>query len=397
MELISKPIVRQREELIPPQVKHLRSYVQRYVLIHKIVLYSLVLIACTIVVIYSSPAFVFMYGKVLEDIIGIVSVVIIVCIIYLLLVRLLAPLSIEKYYEQQLVLVEIDSSKETIGRFTQAEIHDVLEKLSIRMGFLIVPGVFVYDKHMSAANAFYTNLVDHHTKAEKIVLHKSLFFILNRDQIRAVVAHELGHLIQPWPFLYRSKRFGRACELLADYNALVYAGLLPAVNSLINIYARNEYFCNLWEKAHEMLLASGFQVDSVDELAEKAAMGIEEQRTRNDSGEEQALRLVQRLQVRSKPDRLSLWQSLIMRLKIRKANRLKIWRKRWKVHIQEQFKQFYSDRYIDENEFKLLVEQLAKDKKSSLFIPSSPRELKSDHPTLHDRLLFLAQCANIIK
>jgi len=265
------------------------------------------------------------------------------------------------------------------------------------MGFLVDPGLFVYAKHKAEANAFYTRLVDHHTKTEKIVLHRNLLFVLNEEELRAVIAHELGHMIQPWPPVFPSRAYRQTLELLADYNALVYAELLPTVNALIKIYARKDYLAALWEKAQETLLEHGFQIESIDELAVKAEAHIRHAPLKEREGESEAERLVRRLLRRSQPSQLGRWQRIKQGINLRKVRQLRRWRKRWKVHLPTQFTQFYSDQHIDQREFKALIKQLAQEEQTDLFVPLPPKtQRRASHPSLRERLLFLARCANVV-
>ena len=395
MELIEKPIVCQQEENIPKEVKRLRSYIRSYMALQKVWSVFLALLLVALIAVCSSPVFLFTYGKILEAIIGVIVILLFPIMIYVF-IRAFAPKQIENYYKEALVLKQIEPSERTIGNFTYSEIHNLLEQIAYKMGFIIPPGAFIYDKHKEEANAFYTNLVDHHTKIEKIVLHENILFIVNAAELQAVIAHELGHVIQPWPFIYRSKRYSQTCEHLSDYNALVYAGLIPTINALIKIYARKDYLMAVWEKAQEILIEKGFEIESIDELSERAKTEIPQREIGDCEGESEADRLTRLVEMRASPDKLTRWQKIKQGLNLRKVRKLRCWRKRWKLHLAKQFSQFYNDRHIDENEFRILVSQLQKEKQSDLFTPPLPKEQrKSTHPMLRERLLFLARCANI--
>ena len=404
MELIADPIVCQREADIPPAVKRLRTYVQHYMIRQRVWVVLLILALVLLFILYTpgvllafsiaSPSI----GRLLDILpSGLMACIIIPPAFGMVFGRMFGPNWVEQYYKHRLVLIEIEPSSKPLGRFTYGEVHKVLKELSNQMGFVVDPGLFLYDKHKTEANAFYTSIVDHHTKTEKIVLHRNVLFILNEDELRAVLAHELGHMIQPWPLVFRSKIYGRTCELLADYNALVHAGLLPTVNALIKIYARKDYLSALWEIAQEALLENGFQIESVDELAAKADAHVRHTQLGEQEGESEAARLVRRLLRRSQPNPLSRWQRIKQGINLQKVRQLRNWRKRWKAHLPTAFTQFYSNQHIDEREFRALVEQLAKKEQSDLFVPLPPKEQKkASHPPLRDRLLFLARCANVI-
>ena len=401
MELTADPIVCQREEDIPFEVKRLRSSVQQYMVFQKLWLVLLILGIALLFIIYTpgvllaisgaSPSL----GKILDVLpSGLLAFIVIPSALYEVFGRLFGPSWVKQYYKAKLVLIEIQPSGKPLGRFTQSEIFRVLKELSNRMGFLIDPGLFLFNKHKAEANAFYTSIVDHHTKTEKIVLHRNLLFILREDELRAVIAHELGHMIQPWPLIFRSSRYSRSCELLSDYNALVYAGLLPTVNALIKIYARKDYLSALWEKAQDMLLQRRFKVESVDELAAQAHAHIRHRELGEREGESEADRLVRRVLRRSQPSPLTAWQRIKFWMHLRKVRQLRNWRKQWRVHLPDQFTQCYADQSIDEQEFKLLIVRLSKDRKSDLFVPELPgRQKRASHPPLRERLLFLARCA----
>ena len=283
MELIEKPVVCQQEENIPKEVKRLRSYVRRYMVLQKV----LVFLAIVLIIVCSSPVFLFTYGKILEAILGVIIILVLPFMIYVF-IRVFVQGHIENYYEEKLVLRQIEPSERILGNFTYSEIHSSLEKLAYKMGFIMPPGAFIYDKHKEEANAFYTNLVDSHTKINKIVLHENILFIVNSAELQAVIAHELGHVIQPWPFLYRSRRYRQTCEYLSDYNALVYAGLIPTINALIKIYARKDYLTAMWEKAQEILIDKGFDIESIDELSERAKAEIPQRAIGGYEGENEA-------------------------------------------------------------------------------------------------------------
>ena len=403
MELVADPIVCQREEDIPTEVKQLRAYVRRYMGIQKAWQVAFVLLGCVVVVAYTPTTFLYVsmswpiIGKLLDVLPGaLMAAVIFPLAIYLVFGRMFGPNWVEQYYKSRLVLIEIEPNGKPIGAFSQNDTCHVLKELSNKMGFLIDPGLFLFNKHKAEANAFYTSIVDHHTKTEKIVLHRNLLFILKEEELRAVIAHELGHMIQPWPFVFRSARYSRTCELLADYNALVYAGLLPTANALIKIYARKEYLATLWEKAQEMLLERGFQVESIDALAAQADTHIRQKELRPDEGESGADRLVRRMLKRSTPYQLSRWQRINLWMNLGKVKRLRKWRRQWRTHLTAQFTQFYADQHINEQEFKTLVERLSTDAKSDLFVPLPPTQQKqATHPSLRERLLFLARCAKV--
>lgn len=133
------------------------------------------------------------------------------------------------------------------------------------------------------------------------------------------------------------------CELLADYNALVRAGLLPTVNALSKIYARKDYLSALWEHAQETLLKSGFQLTSIDELAAEADAHIRHRTMGGQNGESEAERLIRRLVKRSHPNQLTWWQWIAGRMSLRRVRQLRKWRKQWTLHLPNQFTQFYVD------------------------------------------------------
>ncbi|MBI3323891.1 MAG: M48 family metalloprotease [Candidatus Omnitrophica bacterium] len=404
MELTTGPIVCQLEKDIPTEVKELRAYVRGYMHLQKAWQLIIVLIGCMTFLVYTptvlfyvSAAWPFL-GRLLDVLPAVfMALVVLPFAVYLVFGRIFGPNWVEQYYKARLVLIEVEPSGKPLGRFTRTEIYRVLKELSNRMGFLIDPGLFVFDKHKAEANAFYTSIVDHHTKMEKIVLHRNLLFILDAGELRAVIAHELGHMIQPWPLVFRSARYSKSCELLADYNnALVYAGLLPTVNALIKIYARKDYLSALWEKAQELLLESGFQLESIDELAVKADAHIRHGELGEREGEDEAERLVRRIMKRSTPGPRTRWQRAKLKMNLLKVRQLRRWRKQRKTHLPTQFTRFYSDHHIDKGKFEVLVQRLSGDKKSDLFVPALPRtQRKASHPSLRERLLFLARCAEV--
>ncbi len=204
MELIADPIVCQQEENIPLEVKRLRAYVRRYMALQKFWLALVILALSLLFIIYTPGALLAISGASptvgrLLDVLpsGLMACVFIPLGLYVVFGRVFGPNWVEQYYKARLVLIEIEPSGKPLGRFTRSEVFKLLRGLSNRMGFLVDPGFFVYAKHKAEANAFYTRLVDHHTKTEKIVLHRNLLFVLNEEELRAVIAHELGHMIQP--------------------------------------------------------------------------------------------------------------------------------------------------------------------------------------------------------
>ena len=402
-KLTQDPIVCQREEDIPREVKKLRGYVKRYIALQKLWLALLVCLVCVWAGICTPVGQLFLswwsppLGKLLEVMPAAYFIIFILpATVCFLVARLFGHNWVEAYYKSVLVLAAIEPSPKRLGNFTYNTIHQIANDLANRMGFLVNPGMFLYNKNRPEANAFYTSIIDHHTKTEKIVLQRNLLWIVTEDELRAVIAHELGHVIQPWPFVFRTIRFSRVCELLADYNAFVYAGLLPTVNTLIKISARRDYLAALWEKAQEILLETGFRVESVEDLAADAKASIPQQTLGDRRSEAQAERLVRQMTKRIPPDSMTYWERLKRWMRLRRVWRLRQWRKKWKRHLPAEFTRFYADHHIDEVEFRRLVELLTRDPMSDLCVPLLPHEQRaSSHPALRERLLFLARCAHI--
>lgn len=396
--LTEHAIVCQPEADIPPEVCQLRDWVRRYMVGQGAILWSAIIMLGGYLVLMG-PASLLMFSVsqprvalLLGIAPNIFGLVVLVFTLYLVLLRWLAPAWIEKHYEVQSVLVEVKAGAPHIGRFSGEHLCRTLAETCNRMGFIVDPGLFLYRKDSSAANAFFTNLVDHHTKLYKVVLLKNLLFIMSEEELRAVVAHELGHMLQPWPAIYRSARYVQTCELLADYNALLHAGLLPTVNALVKIYARADYLAGLWELVEEQLLERGAPAASLDEVLRQANLQVKQRSFSATAPDDVSLIISRKL--RRAPGRpYGFWQRLLQRWRLRDVRRSQQWRRAWK-RVPVEFTAAYGDRHITAEEFQRILEGLRQDPEADLFVPNLPRKERSaSHPSLRRRLLFLAQCA----
>lgn len=97
------------------------------------------------------------------------------------------------------------------------------------------------------------------TKSKEIHVLSSMFDILNEDELKAVLCHELAHLKSYYPqvnpfiqFLmlavFHTNSYRWCLEYLADHAAAEIAGVAPTVNALIKTYHRGHLIQEIWKR-----------------------------------------------------------------------------------------------------------------------------------------------------
>ena len=147
MELTADPIVCQREDDIPSEVRTLRRYVHRYMILQRVwnvFAFLLVCLAgalCTPVTVLAIQTQWPLFGRLFEALGWFIVLMASLSVAHLIW-RGTGPSRVEAYYRSRLVLVEIEPSGKPIGNFTRGEIFRILKELSNRMGFLVDPGLY---------------------------------------------------------------------------------------------------------------------------------------------------------------------------------------------------------------------------------------------------------------
>ena len=119
------------------------------------------------------------------------------------------------YYFGTLIVASRDSKnvflKLSNARFAlrayYPKLFNIVQEMSIASGLSTMPDIYIIDE--DSPNAFACGK-DH--KTASIVVTKGLLARLNRDELQAVVAHEISHIVNRDILYLRIKLVGGACS-----------------------------------------------------------------------------------------------------------------------------------------------------------------------------------------
>lgn len=145
-------------------------------------------------------------------------------------------------------LKEIKTKTEKVGNFNSEDVHRWIVELCGEMNIRVPVEMVVYDTKYANAFAAKEKFLFFLSK-NRIGIYSNLFHILKEDELRSVIAHELGHYknyrrikslywIFP-PLIFHLFDYFRCQEHLADYYAAKFVSVLSTANALIKLYQRN--------------------------------------------------------------------------------------------------------------------------------------------------------------
>lgn len=297
------------------------------------------------------------------------------------------------------LLTEINPNSKSLGHYTQQEIQHLVEETAHRMKINVPHQIVVY--HSKQANAFVLLW-----SRRVLGLHSNILNILNKEELTAVIGHELAHLKYgryPSPLLFTlalltglklAGTISRANEYLADYYSAHENGLLPMVNSLLKIYSRAQIFEDILE-----YLELFKQTYQIPDEADVYFLSLIEARLPHILQGENSIAYygseVLRAYIQQRGGNVrSAGRTISQRVKqsIEKVRNRQAWKAHYKKIDWKSFDSHIRDLWIDEVELQDMYTQLKQHKEYHLFLPhAQEHERHRTHPLLQERIIFLIE------
>jgi Zn-dependent protease with chaperone function len=281
-----------------------------------------------------------------------------------------------------------------LGKFSREEIEQLIQETADNMKMKVPKAVFLYPSKL--ANAFVI------LRGRKLLaLYSNILHILNKEELTAVIGHELAHLkygCYPFPVLLALLLFTKfdlffkvlqANEYMADYYSAKYNGLLPMVNSLLKVYSRTQFVVDILDHLEFFKQAYG-----IPDEADPYLISLVEERLLHIFRGEKPLAYYASEVVQKCIRKRGIGQFMRMRFDqtIKEVQRRHKWKEQYEKINWETFDNHIKDLWIDEVELQEMYCQLKRNEAYRLFIPSSEEKDKNrTHPLLRERIIFLIE------
>lgn len=284
-----------------------------------------------------------------------------------------------------------------LGNFSREEIEQLIQETADNIEMKVPKTVFLYPSKL--ANAFVI------LRGRKLLaLYSNILHILNKEELTAVIGHELAHLkygCYPFPVLFALLLFTKfdlffkvlqANEYMADYYSAKYNGLLPMVNSLLKVYSRTQFVVDILDHLEFFKQAYG-----IPDEADPYLISLVEERLPHIFRGEKPLAYYASEVVQKCIRKRGIGQFMRMRFDqtIKEVQRRHKWKEQYEKINWETFDNHIKDLWIDEVELQEMYYQLKRNEAYRLFIPSSEEKDKiRTHPLLRERIIFLIESLN---
>ena len=287
-----------------------------------------------------------------------------------------------------------------LGEYSREEIEQLIQETADKMETKVPKAVFLYPSKL--ANAFVI------LRGRKLLaLYSNILHILNKEELTAVLGHELAHLkygCYPFPVLFALLLFTKfelflkvlqANEYMADYYSAKYNGLLPMVNSLLKVYSRTQFVVDILDHLEFFKQAYG-----IPDEADPYLISLVEERLPHIFRGEKPLAYYASEVVQKCVRKRGIGQFMRMRFDqtIKEVQRRHKWKEQYEKINWETFDNHIKDLWIDEVELQEMYCQLKRNEAYRLFIPSSDEKDKiRTHPLLRERIIFLIEALKLEK
>ncbi len=315
----------------------------------------------------------------------------------------LLVLSFKRWFEWKSYSLIDGSTKERVGKYFVSDVRQWTKEIANRLGISSPVALLVYDTKHANAFARKRRIALAYSRQE-ITLLSNLFHILTEDELKTVIAHELGHL-QNWrsislvsdivgAFWARRIPYSWCLEYLADYAAGRVAGVVPTVNALIKLHSRNYLIGELWKRLTFVMgdMKLGIRAiselnDLVEEVLPHSIKGLQDVR-------DYMKQVVDRYFAKRVGDIKGIGEQYARKYKRAKQGHSRVPQK-WHAIDWTAFDTRVRDNYLDEIELEKLYQYLKGHGDAQLFfcgkLETIADKRRHSHPPLRDRIIFLME------
>lgn len=309
-------------------------------------------------------------------------------------------------------VIEFESltrKRKTLGKFKYKQVHEWIIELCKRMNVKYPKTVSIYDTKQANAFAEKQKYWIFFTK-NNIHLYSNLFHILSEDELKAIIAHELGHFknyrknisilwIIP-PLIFFLFKYIRLQEYLADYYAAKFVGTVPTANALIKIYHRGHMINEVLNRIYFLQQRFNFSNIAILEMNKN----LEKLLPHNLKDEKELIPYVEKIIDSYFSIRSEKFEGIGKEFgdKYKKAKRKEIKKIRdvYDIVDWKAFDNRIKDNFLDEEELSDLYKYLKGNLNARFFISyifqNKKMERFSSHPSLRDRIIFITETNELI-
>lgn len=297
---------------------------------------------------------------------------------------------------------------EKIGRYSLAQVRSWIDELCSKLDLRKPAELVIYESKYANAFASQERWIGL-LRQNRIELFSNMFYLLDLDEFRAVIAHELGHhkhfpkvsLITQLliPALAGRPVYRQCLEYLSDWYAADSVGLIPAANALIKIHHRRHLITEISRGLAFVQKDFNIGITGAIEFQQIAADVIPHDFRATEKLDKHIAEIIDRYFEKRSPALRGTGKDYAA--KFRKDPDIKLERQalkfRYKFIDWRIFDNRIKDNTLDEQELEELYLYLKNNQNVQLFssdvIKDPQLEKWVPHPSLRDRLIFLVEAA----
>lgn len=293
-----------------------------------------------------------------------------------------------------------------IGNYRVKQIKEWIIQICTELQVLKPVELIIYDSKY--ANAFasqerWFGLM----KRSRVALLSNLFSLLNEDELKAILAHEVGHhkhfpnvgiLAQILvPYLMNRPSYRWLLEHLSDWYAANTVGVVPTVNALIKIYHRGHLISEINKGLEYVQRDFKIGLAGIAEFQEIANDVIPDKIRPDEDLEKYIVRVIDKYFERRSPKLRGIGKTHVKKYRDETITEPNVGRSKYKLIDWRTFDARIKDNYLDEDELEDLYLHMKNDEKVCFFLTYIPKhaglEKWSSHPPLRERIIFIVEAS----
>ena len=295
-------------------------------------------------------------------------------------------------------------SGEQIGNFRLKQVDEWVAEICREIGVSTPAELLVYDSKY--ANAFasqerWVGLV----MRNRVVLLTNIFHLLNEEELKAIIAHEIGHhqhypdigvlpqILIPWLTDRPSYRW--SLEHLSDWYAAKIIGVVPTANALIKVHHRGHLMREIGKGLEYVQKDFKIGLAGISEFQEIVNDVIPDKIRPDENLDKYMERVVDKYFERRSPKMKGVGRTHVEKYRRESKTERRVLKSRHKLLDWRIFDARVRDNNLDGQELEVLYLHLKENQNVRFFfsyiMKNSELEKWSSHPPLRERITFIVE------